>query len=185
MPQLDLLSRERKAFAAGAFHAPDWIDVRHQQLLLNVLRPLTKGRWTRSLLPTATIQPIPDALVLMAHAALRESGVEELYAPTQAAVSFLSPEALLPPIEQTPSATPVILLVLGDAVKFRLGNLYSPAAPYTDRFLHSGDLLVLKGRALDSFQGIAEVLPGTYPPELRLKQAGSTIIKLSNHEISS
>lgn len=58
---------------------------------------------------------------------------------------------------------PVVVLSIGDACRFRLGNTRTPTRPYRDVLLESGDALVFGGPARASFIGAPALRPGTAP----------------------
>ena len=62
------------------------------------------------------------------------------------------------------SLAPVVSLSIGDACRFRFGNVDSRSRPYTDVELRSGDLFVFGGPSRLAFHGVPEVYPGTAPP---------------------
>jgi alkylated DNA repair protein (DNA oxidative demethylase) len=59
---------------------------------------------------------------------------------------------------------PVVSLSVGDACRFRFGNVEHRGRPWTDVELASGDAFAFGGPARFAYHGVPKVHPGTAPP---------------------
>lgn len=74
---------------------------------------------------------------------------------------------------------PVVSITLGDACRFRFGNVESRSKPYDDVRLESGDLFVFGREARMSYHGVPKVLASTGPAELELAGRVNITLRVS------
>lgn len=110
---------------------------------------------------------LPDWMVRLGRSALAGTGAfsGEEYTPDTALVNYYDDQARMGMHQDRDevSRAPVVSLSIGDACRFRFGNVENRGRPYQDLDLASGDLFVFGGPSRLAYHGIPKVYPGTAP----------------------
>lgn len=169
---IDLVERPVRRVAPGAAHVPDFLTLEQQRRLAAECRTWAGQQITsRGASLRRQVTTVPEWVTHLAREALRRglmtAGLtladQAPWTPDSALVTHCAPGSILRPHRIQGGGAPVVVLSVGDAGQFRLGNTESPTRPYRNILLESGDAFVYGGVARTSFVGITKIRPGTSP----------------------
>jgi DNA oxidative demethylase len=119
----------------------------------------------------APVKPLSDDVAALGRAAVAAAyGSDGGYEPDAVIANLYPPGARLGLHcdAEEPADAPVVTISLGDTCLFRFAGVDRRTAPFTDRWLRSGDLLVFGGPTRRIYHGVPKVRTGTAPAGLGL-----------------
>jgi len=168
---VDVVDRPIRRVAPDATHVPDLLTLEQQRRLVAGARSWPGQEITaRGATLRRHVTAVPEWVVDLARAALGRglpsTGEPDLdpdgWTPDSALITELAPGAALR-LHRPKGSGPMVILSVGDAGEFRLGNTQAPTRPYRNVLLESGDVFVYGGVARASFVGMPRIRPGTAP----------------------
>ncbi|MEA5153991.1 alpha-ketoglutarate-dependent dioxygenase AlkB [Raineyella sp.] len=168
---VDVVERPVRRVGPDATHVPDLLTLEDQRRLVAGSRSWPGQQITaRGATRRRHVTELPDWLVDLARTALGHAlptaghaGLDpEHWTPDSALVTHLAPGTFLR-LHRPKGTGPVVILSVGDAGEFRLGNTQTPTRPYRNVLLESGDAFVYGGVARASFVGMPRTRPHTAP----------------------
>lgn len=174
---MELVERTVRNLGPGSVHVPEALTLEQQRRLVAGCRDWSGQEITaRGATSRRHVTTLPDWVASLGREVLgrarRTAGPDpagqddwtpEDREPDSALVTYLAPGNGLRMHQVEGGPAPVVVLSIGDACRFRLGNTLSAARPHRDVLLESGDALVYGGAARASFVGVPGIRPGTSP----------------------
>ncbi len=168
---VDAVDRQVRRVGPDATHVPDLLTLEDQRRLAAGSKSWPGQQITaRGATLRRHVTELPDWLVDLARTALGHAlpttgdphPDPDDWTPDSALVTHLAPGTFLR-LHRPKGSGPVVILSVGDAGEFRLGNTQTPTRPYRNVLLESGDAFVYGGVARSSFVGMPRTRPGTAP----------------------
>lgn len=174
---IELVERTVRRLGPGSAHVPEALTLEQQRRLVAGCRDWSgqaitargaNSRHQVTTLPSWVADLSREVLGRAARTAGSDDSEHDDWAPEgwepdNALVTYLAPGSGLRMHRVAGGPAPVVVLSIGDACRFRLGNTVSAARPHRDVLLESGDALVYGGAARASFIGVPGIRPGTAP----------------------